>query len=257
MGGRGARSSIGTMASGATLPPQADSNAKVDDTQVASAFSADYNKFMAMTDDEKADFISANIKSGVPDHLADNSFQRFLYNSKITDKPDVVNDATLDTMTGTEIFRTVNGVYNKNKDVGYTASQVASQVMKGRDTRVSDTGGSVYGRGIYFADSYSGSTSYGNTRGNVKSTAVMRAKLNNNAKVIDSSKAQFGARQEIASGSKLGKVLSKCDSESRPSIYAMSKGYNVISSGHGYYNILNRNAMTMSSDVKAKDSSWK
>ena len=85
----------------------------------------------------------------------------------------------------------------------------------------------------------------------------MRAKLNNNAKVIDSAKAKFGAKQEIASGSKLGKVLSKCDSESRPSVYAMSKGYNVISSGHGYYNILNRNAMTMSSDVKAKGSSWK
>lgn len=257
MGGRGARSSIGAMTSGATLPPQADSNVKVDDTQLASAFSADYNKFMAMTDDEKADFISTNIKSGVPDHLADNSFQRFLYNSKITDRPDLVDDATLDTMTGTEIFRTVNDVYNKNKDLGYTATQVAGQVMKGRDTRVSDTGGSVYGRGIYFADSYSGSTSYGNTRGNVKSTAVMRAKLNNNAKVIDSAKAKFGAKQEIASGSKLGKTLAKCDSESRPSIYAMSKGYNVISSGHGYYNILNRNAMTMSSDIKPKDSKWK
>ena len=148
MGGRGARSSIGAMASGATLPPQADSNAKVDDTQVANAFSADYNKFMAMTDDEKADFISANVKQGVPDHLADNSFQRFLYNSKITDKPNIVDDATLDTMTGTEIFRTVNDVYNKNKDLSYTAPQVAKQVMAGRDTRVSDTGGSVYGRGI-------------------------------------------------------------------------------------------------------------
>ena len=68
-----------------------------------------------ITDDEKADFISANIKSGVPDHLADNSFQRFLYNSKITDRPDLVDDDTLDKMTGTEIFRTVNDVYNKEE----------------------------------------------------------------------------------------------------------------------------------------------
>ena len=44
MGGRGARSSLGTMASGATLPPQADPNAQVDNTQVANAFSADYDK---------------------------------------------------------------------------------------------------------------------------------------------------------------------------------------------------------------------
>jgi hypothetical protein len=262
MGGRGASSSIakaGALGSGATLPPQADTTVQIDNTQVASAFSASYDAFMAMSDDDKADFISTNIKSGVPDHLADNSFQRFLYNSQITDKPDIVDDATLDTMTGTEIFRTVNYVDKKYNPagIGYTAPQIANQVMKGTDTRVSDTGGSVYGRGIYFADSYSHSTSmYGNTTGNVKATAVMRAKLNNNAKVISSTKAKFGARQEIASGSKLGKALARCDSDSQASIYAMSKGFNVISSGHGYFNILNRNAMTMSKDVKAKGSSW-
>ena len=257
MGGRGAKSSLGTMASGATLPPQADSNTQVDDTQVASAFSATYNQFMAMSDDDKADFISANLKSGVPDHLADNSFQRFLYNSGLNEKPDVVSDATLDTMTGTEIFRTVNNVYNPKTDISYNAPAIAKQVMAGRDTRVSDDGGSVYGRGIYFADGYSSSTSYGNTRGDVKRTAVMRAKLNNNAKVINYYTASQGATAEIASGSKLGKTLRKCDSDSRVSIYAMSKGYNVISSGHGYMNVLNRNAITMSSDVKPKGSSWK
>ena len=36
----------------------------------------------------------------------------------------------------------------------------------------------------------------------------------------------------------------------------MAKGYNVISSGNGYLNVLNRNAITMSSAVKAKGSSW-
>lgn len=257
MGGRGAKSSLGTMASGATLPPQADSNAQVDNTQVASAFSADYDKFMAMTDDEKADFIDANIKQGVPVHLAQNDFQRFIYNSGLNEKPNIVDDATLDTMTGTEIFRTVNSVYDSKNDISYTADQIAKQVTAGRATRVSDNGGSVYGRGIYFADSYNGSTSYGNSSGDSKKTAVMRGKLNSNAKVIDYSKASRGAINEISSGSKLGKVLSKCDRDSRPSVYAMSKGYNVISSGHGYFNVLNRNAITMSSDIKAKSSKWK
>jgi hypothetical protein len=84
----------------------------------------------------------------------------------------------------------------------------------------------------------------------------MRGKLNNNAKVIDYSKAKSGASNEIARGTKLGRVLSACDISSRPSIYAMSKGYNVISSGHGYLNVLNRNAITMSSDIKAKSSKW-
>ena len=257
MGGRGARSSLGTIAGGAALSPQADSNTQIDNTQVASAFSADYNKFMAMTDDEKADFIGANIKQGVPDHLADNSFQRFIYNSGLNEKPDVVSDATLDTMTGTEIFRTVNSVYNKQKDLSYTGEQIAKQVSSARYTRVSDDGGSVYGRGIYFANTYRSSIGYGKTSGDVKKTAVMRSKLNSNAKIINHSVASQGASKEISSGSKLGKVLSKCDYDSRASVYAMSKGYNVISSGHGYFNILNRNAITVSSDIKPKGTSWK
>ena len=264
MGGRGAKSSIGTMASGigtapngATLPPQADTDTKVDDTQVASAFSADYDKFMAMTDDEKADFIDANMKQGVPVHLAPNDFQRFIYNSGLNEKPDVVDDTTLDAMTGTEIFRTVNNSYDRVNDISHTAPQIAKQVTQGTHTRVSDTGGSAYGRGIYFADNYSDSASYGNTRGNVQKTAVIRGKLNSNAKVINYHTAQSGARQEIASGSKLGRTLRKADSASQVSLYAMAKGYNVISSGHGYLNVLNRNAITVSKDIKAKGSSWK
>ena len=114
----------------------------------------------------------------------------------------------------------------------------------------------THGRGIYFADSYNGSTSYGNTRGSVKKTAVIRGKLNNNAKVIDYSKANAGALSEIVRGTKLGKALKKCDSDSQASIYAMAKGYNVITSGHGYFNVLNRNAITMSSDIKPKGSKW-
>lgn len=261
MGGRGASSSIGkagAMGGGATLPQQQDdAKTKVDDTQTASSFSADYAKFMAMTDDEKADFISTNIQQGVPAHLAQNDFQKFIYNSGLNEKPDIVSDATLDSMTGTEIFRTVNSVYDRHNDLSYTGDQIAKQVMAGKVTRVSDNGGSVYGRGVYFADSYHGSTAYGNTTGDSKKTAVMRGKLNNNAKVISHSSAVSGARQEISKGTKLGNTLRKCDSASQASIYAMAKGYNVISSGHGYFNVLNRNAITMSSDVKAKGRSWK
>lgn len=259
MGGRGAKSSLGTMGAmgGAILQPQADTNTQVDDTQVANAFSASYDQFMAMTDDEKADFIDTNAKQGVPAHLAQNDFQRFVYNSGLNEKPQLVDDATLDTMNGTEIFRTVNSVYDSKNDISYNADQIAKQVTAGRVTRVSDNGGSVYGRGIYFADDYHGSTAYGNSTGNAKKTAVMRGKLNSNAKVVNYYTAVQGLQQEKASGSKLGKTLRKYDSDSQVSIYAMAKGYNVISSGHGYYNILNRNAVTMSSDIKATGSKWK
>ena len=119
----------------------------------------------------------------------------------------------------------------------------------GRVTRTSDNGGSVYGRGIYFADNKTDSSYYGNARGNVKKTAQIRCKLNNNAKLINYTKASSGASAEISKGTKLGKALAKCDSKSRASIWAMANGYNVLTSGHGYYNILNRNAVTMSKSI--------
>lgn len=261
MGGRGAKSSIGAMASGAILPPQADTDTQVDDTQVAQPFGNAYNDFMALTDDEKADAITQAIKQGLPAHLNDQSdFQKFLYNANggINDKPDVVDDATLNSMTGTELFRNVNAHYNKATDVGYTADQMAKQVQGGKYTYVSSGSTAYYGSGIYFADDYSESGGYGSTRGNVKATAVMRAKLNSNAKIITFDNAKSGVKSEISKNTKLGKALSKCDYESRPSIYAMAKGFNVISAnnGTGYYNILNRNAITMSKDVKAKGSHW-
>ena len=83
---------------------------------------------------------------------------------------------------------------------------------------------------------------------------MVRCKLNSNAKTIGYSQARSGMLSEVQSGSKLGKSLgkiSRTDSDSAVSIYAMAKGYNVITSGNGYFNVLNRNAVTMSSSVKA------
>lgn len=222
---------------------------QVDDTQQAQAMSAQYDAFMQMTDDQKADVIDAMIKQGVPAHLADNDFQKMIYNIGLNDKPQLVDDATLDSMNGTELFRTINNVYDSQNDISYTADQIARQVQAGRVTRVSDNGGSVYGRGIYFADNKSDSAMYGHYYGDVKKTAQIRCKLNSNAKVISHNKALQGVSAEKANGSKLGMVLRKCDYDSQASIYALAKGYNVITSGHGYYNILNRNAVTMSKTI--------
>lgn len=262
-GSRGGQRAGGSLSGGASLQQQQTPQAQqqqvqVDNTQQASAFSTDYNTFMAMSDDDKADVISNAVSQGVPVHLSQSDFQKFIYNSGLNDKPDVVDDATLDSMTGTEIFRNVNHVKDKVNQLTYNADQIARQVMAGRVTRTSDTGGSAYGRGIYFATTYSSSAGYGRTIGDIKSTAVMRAKLNSNAKIINYNSAVRGCQKEIASGSKLGKVLAKCDTRSAHSIYAMAKGYNVISDGYNdYLNILNRNAITMSSTVKPKSANYR
>lgn len=222
-----------------------------------SAFSQQYDDFMKMTDDDKADVISQAIKQGVPMHLNDQSdFQKFIYNVGLNDKPDVVDDATLSAMKGKDLFRNVNAVYNKKLDVGFSADQIAKQVQAGSKTYVSSGNKAYYGSGIYFASNYRSSAAYGNTRGDIKQTAVMRAKFNSNAKIISYNDATRGVSKEISSGSKLGKTLSKVGHDSQASIYAMAKGYNVISNGANYYNILNRNAITMSKTVKAKGSSW-
>jgi hypothetical protein len=228
-----------------------------DTTQVATPMGQGYSQFMTLDDDGKADMIENLMSQGVPDHLADNDFQKFIYNAQMNDRPQLVDDATLDSMNGTEIFRTVNNVYDRQHDISYSADQIAKQVQTGKATRVSDSGGSYYGRGIYFADTYSSSASgYGNNRGDIKKTAVMRAKLNSNAKIGDYNTLENAMYKEISSGSKLGKTLSKADHASAVSLYALSKGYNVLSSGHGYFNILNRNAVTMSKDVRAMGSGW-
>lgn len=260
-GSRGGQRAGGSTSGSGNIQPtpqaQQPQQTQVDDTQTASDFSTDYNAFMAMSDDEKADVINNAVTQGVPNHLSQTDFQRFIYNSGLNDKPDVVDDATLDSMNGQELFRNVNNVYDDDNDIGYTAQQIAKQVMAGRVTRTSDNGGSLYGRGIYFATTYGSSAVYGNTTGNIQKTAVMRAKLNNNAKIISYNNAVSGCNKEIASGSKLGKTLAKCDTKSAHSIYAMCKGYNVISDGYNdYMNILNRGALTMSSTVKAKSNKW-
>lgn len=234
-------------------------NVKIDNTSNAQAMGTPYQSFMAMTNDAKADFIDRVASQPVPVFLADNAFQSFLYNSKMNDKPQIVSDKALDSMTGTELFRTVNSVYNRSADIGFRADEIAAQITKGSVTRVSDTGGSVYGRGIYFASSYTGSIVYGNTVGDVKRTAVVRCKLNSNARSINFSSAESRMRSEIVSGSKLGRSLGRIaatDRKSAVSIYALSQGYNVLTNGSGYFNILNRNAVTVSDTVKAVGNSW-
>lgn len=247
--GGGATTITGQAIGGAQNQTQAQ-QPQVDNTQVAPAMSADYQKFMSMTDDEKSDFITSTTSQGVPSHLSDTALQRFIYNSNMNDKPDVVDDSVLDTMNGTELYRTVNSVYDRQNDISYSADQIARQVQAGRVTRTSDNGGSAYGRGIYFASDYGDSAMYGNKHNDIKQTAMMRCKLNSNAKIINYNSALSGLNSEIRSGSKLGKALSKLDRQSAVSIYSLSKGYNVITNGFSYFNVLNRNAITMSKDVK-------
>lgn len=250
-GGRGGQRAGGSLSGAGNL--QATPNTpktQVDDTQKAQAMSTQYDNFMKMSDDQKADAIKTAISQGIPDHLNKNSdYQKLIYNLGMNDKPTIVDDATLKSMKGTAVFRTVNSVYDRSTDLSFTAPQIAKQTQSGKITRVSNGSTAVYGDGIYFATSRRGSSAYGGTHGNINKTCMMSGKLNNNAKIITYSDASKGVFKEKANGTKLGKVLMKCGRTSQASIYALAKGYNVIDAGNGYLNVINRGALTMSKTV--------
>lgn len=268
-GGKRALASSGTPASLASVDDITLGTVADDDLLQQSATTV--GNFYDMTDDEKVTAIINGIQDDVPDFLSDSAFQRFMYNNEFDGKPQIVDDATLDAMAGQDLFRTVKSVYDSSNDVGYTGKEIAEQLQYGDFTRFSDTGGSAYGKGLYFSNDYHGSASYGSVRGNIKKTAMVRCKLNSNAKVIDYYTASRQAYAEMNSGSKLGNALRKVrqqsyigyDDESMISVWALSKGYNVLTSssntsGHDvYFNVLDRSVLTMSSDIKATGSKWK
>lgn len=219
--------------------------------------SASYDAFRKMTDDQKADVIMQAQNTQVPLFLAQNDLQKVLYGLKLNDKPTLVDDSVLDSMPGKDLYRTVNDSKDVANRIKYTAVDVANQVIKGSVTRVSDTGGSVHGRGIYFADSYHGSTTYGNRMGSINQTAVVRVKLNTNAKTISESRADSGVTREINSGSKLGKAIANVGHRDRTAVWALAKGYDAIVASNGYHVVVNRSALVASKDIKAMGHSWK
>lgn len=219
--------------------------------------SANFDAFKKMTDDQKADVITQAAKTQVPVFLAQNDLQRVLYGLKLNDKPTLVDDSVLDTMPGKELFRTINATSNQQYRMKFTATDIAQQTIKGSVARVSDTGGSVHGRGYYFADSYRGSTAYGNRMGNAAQTAVVRAKLSPAAKTISESSVNTGLSKELSSGSKLGRALSKIGRQDQTAVYALAKGYDAIVASNGYYVVINRSVLVASKTINAMGNSWK
>ena len=219
--------------------------------------SADFDAFKKMTDDQKADAITQAAKTPVPVFLAQSDLQKILYGLKLNDKPTLVDDSVLDAMPGKDLFRAVNATNNPQYRMKFSATDIAQQTIRGSVTRVSDTGGSVHGRGIYFADSYQGITPYGRTSGNINQTAVVRAKLSPTAKTISTIAAASGVSAEITSGSKLGRALTQIGSKDRTAVWALAKGYDAMVASNGYHVVINRSALVASKTINAMGQSWK
>ena len=180
--------------------------------------------------------------------------QRFAYFTGMSDKPTIVSDAQMDKLPGTDLFRTVSNAYNRSTDIVYKSTDIYKQIAYGDFTMYSDSGGSAYGKAIYFADSYTESAWYGNGNNDI----TMRAKITS-GKTITTSQLGRDLSREISSGSKLGKVIGRVKSSSQGNLYALAKGYSVvIDKSSGYHMVLNRGALTMSSTAKPtkRGGSW-
>ncbi len=216
-----------------------------------------YSDYMKLSDDEKAEALETILRQGLPNFLDNDAVQKLVYYTDIEGKPNLISENALNKMSGKSLYRTVHSVYDRNTDVNYSAKEIYDQITRGDVTRLSGDGSSAYGTGLYFADSYSESRGYRNPR--ARSNLTMKAKLNNNARVISESAAVSGVRREINSGSKLGKVYSKMKSRDRASVWALNNGYNVVQASYtGYYIVLDRSAMSVSTKTvdPIKNTRW-
>lgn len=212
-----------------------------------------FSKFEQMTDDEKADVIDKALRTGVPIFLDDSGMQRFAYFTGMSNKPNVVSDSQLDGMQGHELFRTVNDAYDRRKDIGYTSNDIIKQITNGDFTMYSDSGGSAYGKAIYFASSVPSSAVYSGRNG-----TMMRAKVTG-GKAVSHSAITRAYSSALARGDKLARACSKADSSSRVNLYAIAKGYDIITTSD-YHMVLNRRCLSVSDKTKknitSRTSSW-
>ena len=208
-----------------------------------------FSDFQKMTDSQKADVITKALGVGVPFFLDDSGLQKFAYFTGMSDKPTVVTDAKLDSMSGKELFRGVRNAYNAQTDMGYSSQDIYRQIAEGDFTMYSDSGGSVHGKAIYFGDDFSTARSYAGTTA-AKNPLVMRAKITS-GKIISESQLNNMYRSAIRNGDKLARACSNAGSDSAKGLYALAKGYSGYTDNSGYYMILNRKCLTMSDTTKS------
>ena len=200
-----------------------------------------FAQFEKMTDDQKADVITKALGQNLPMFLDQGDTQRLAYFTGMSDKPTIVTEAQLKAMPGRDLWRSVHDTYDPKTDIGYTGRAIYRQLATGDFTKYSDTGGSAYGKAIYF-DIRKGS--YGSGSG----YTVMHAKFLPTAKTISYNSAINRMSAEIRSGSKLGQAISQASHSDRVGIWALSRGYDAVvdNSGSNYNMILNRRALALS-----------
>lgn len=205
------------------------------------------DQFNQMSMDQKVQTINNILNDPsitVPHYLDNSDTSKVLYALGMNNKPTVVDDATLDSMQGRELFRTV---YERGSMPPPSSQMIADQIRNGDYTQMSGSGGSAHGRALYFATNFGSSASYGNSERNA---LIMRGKLNPNAKIANEGNLFNSSNREWQTFQRNLSSSGNINSRDHKALFAMSKGYDGWYSGN-YTMIINRGALTMSSQNKS------
>lgn len=205
-------------------------------------------QLQAMSDTEFATYLNGLRSTPIDKNIYYNNdwdTQRLVANMpELNRAPQIVDSATFASMPGETLYRTVNAA---GKD---SALDICGRTMT---SDVSTIGEGVMGDGFYFSNSKSTSQgAYGRNRGDIRRTATMQAKLNQNANVVNGSvlrnmlAGESSTVQRAVNGMRSGGTWS---SNSGLMAYALRKGFNVVSRSDGTFNLIDRNAATWSGDV--------
>ena len=243
--GRGRSKAGGGGGAGGTITvTSASSNAQnqsqVDQTQAQTGSTPSgitYDQFMQMSDAQKFQTIDNIINDPniqVPPHVDGSTTSKVIYALGLNNKPTVVSDSQLDSMQGTEIFRTV---YDANST--FTSPKILDQIRNGEYTQMSGSGGSVHGRAIYCATNFHDSAVYGRYEPN---PMVMRMKIDPKAVI----RSERSLRNQMNSDSLWQNYRASNSYTDDISLYAIAHGIDGWYS-RTYTMMVNRGVLTASS----------
>lgn len=201
--------------------------------------------FQKMSVDDQFDLVQKSIqgKAAGSYYTWDTDYQRFINNSGLDGAPNLVDDKTLDGMSGTEMFRTTN------ENRAFPGKAIAVKTQTDDKLLYNAGGGEWYGKGMYAASSLGSSITYGD---NSKS-AVMRFKIDD-SKIVSTSVVDMWEFKESRDKNSLYHKLNNAgyDPDTRRAILTLSKGYTAIDNENGYLTILTRKGANMSKSIKQK-----
>ena len=203
-----------------------------------------------MNDKDLHDLLLAITKQDLPDYLMPNNQQRFVYALGINGKPIVEDDATfaVNSKGQTVIYNAQNSANLSGFTL--TADDIHDFLKYGDDTLQQN---GIYGNGIYFSNSRTGSAGYGQrqSKARLNPATAKVVTMNQLKSEYDSWKKTHPLSQKALGYTKAHNSGYGTNTYSQ---FALLRGYNVIAASQGggetYYSVLDRSALIYSKSTK-------